>query len=190
MLKTYTKNGFIFFIVLIFFPNIKSGITEKEINRICEVGDFSSYSRKTDYLTLRQYFEDQIKSNSTSKEYFISFLTTGSYTKKITKLIKYIIPTIIMFGLALITFITYLIFLCLWSKNSCLFHDFKNKDRIRRQTHCKYCGCLTTFFLLLISIVLCIIPNNNISVILGRGAFFCAPWFTSVSSNRYKVIQK
>ena len=156
MLKTYTKNGFIFFIVLIFFPNIKSGITEKEINRICEVGDFSSYSRKTDYLTLRQYFEDQIKSNSTSKEYFISFLTTGSYTKKITKLIKYIIPTIIMFGLAITTFITYLIFLCLWSNNSCLFHDFKNKDRIRRQTHCKYCGYFTTFFLLLISLVLCI----------------------------------
>ena len=158
MLKTYTKNGFFFFISLILFPIIKSIITQKEINRICEIGDFSSYSRKTDYSTLTQYFDDQIISNSTSKEYFISFLTTGSYTKKIDKLIKYLIPTIIMFGLALITFITYLIFLCLWSKNSCLFHDFKNKDRIRRQTHCKYCGCLTTFFLLLISIVLCIIP--------------------------------
>ena len=157
MLKTYTKNGFIFFILLIFFPIIKNDITEKEINRICEIGDFSSYSRKTDYSTLKQFFDDQIKSNSTSKEYFISFLTTGSYTKKIVKLIKYLIPTIIMFGLAIMTFITYLIFLCLWSKNSCLFRDFNSNDRIRRQTHCKYCGYFTTFILLLISLVLCIL---------------------------------
>ena len=82
MLKTYTKNGFFFFISLILFPIIKSIITQKEINRICEIGDFSSYSRKTDYSTLTQYFDDQIISNSTSKEYFISFLTTGSYIYK------------------------------------------------------------------------------------------------------------
>ena len=163
MLKNYTKNGFIFIYLFYLVPIVHTLAIEKEINKVCEDGDYSSYERKTSYSTLKEFFNDQINFDVSSKDYFIPLMTQGtSYIQNIMKIIKYIIPTIIMFSFAIITMITYFIFLCVWSKNCCVLKKYNEYERLKKQSDCKYCGYITFILMILISLTLCVFAVLNV----------------------------
>ena len=178
---------FILFIFISKIQNVKNDINYKEIERICKLGKFDSYKRKENYTTLDEYYNDQISDESTTNEYIISFLLNGSFTKKLSKFSNKILFTITMIILSISIFLSYIIVLILWNNNICIFRHLKEREREKKKRICKYCGYITTIFLICSCVICCIITLSlNSKLKRDMNASLCALYhFTSHSMDGF-----
>lgn len=148
-----------FLIILILFLNIliiKTATTEFEMDRVCSSGGFEDAKHKDGYRTIQHYADDDDIEITGAHPFYRSLFMKGEKSN-INLFINSIGLELAIEALAGIAFGNYFLFLCIWSGHCCLFKRFTDKEKLKKQKHCKYCTFVVMFIWFLISLGLSVL---------------------------------
>ena len=158
ILKKVLKNYFIkiIFILQLNVNLIKATTTELEMDRVCSSGDFDNVEHKGGYKTIQHYADDDNIELSIAHPFYRSLFMEGKKSNLIL-FINSIGLELAIEALAIVAFFNYFLFLCIWSGHCCLFKKLTDKQKLKKQRHCKYCTFVIMLIYFFISLALSVL---------------------------------
>ena len=130
-----------FFLITIAFKLfiVKTATTDLEMERICSAAGFDKAEHKDGYRTIQHYADDDNIELTNAHPFYRSLFLEGK-ASNLNSFINSIALELVIEAIAVVAFFNYFLFICIWSGHSCLFKKYNDRQKLKRQSHCKYCS--------------------------------------------------
>ena len=139
------KKTFFFIVIELKLFIVKSATTDLEMERICSSAEFDKAEHKDGYRTIQHYADDDNIELTKAHPFYRSLFMEGK-ASNLNSFINSIALELVIEAIAVLAFFNYFLFICIWSRHSCLFKKFTDRQKLKKQKHCKYC----TFIIMLV----------------------------------------
>ena len=142
-----------YIIILSILSVIKTATTENEMERICTIAIFNESEHKTGYRTIQHYADDDNIELTKAHPFYRTLFFEGK-RENLNAFIYSIILELLIIVFSVIVFFNYFIFLCVWAGHCGIFKILTDKQKAKRQKHCKYCSLIIMIIIFVISLAL------------------------------------